>query len=310
MRKKRRIISTLPPQKVNIPGLYDGERIILQAQGGYCFGLRTGWKVAHCFLTNQRFLICWGRITRFEISLADIQALTIENHYYVLRIRKTICLAYRNANSSKKSKIRFIVNDFENWKGKIHQASILKLDIDTVQRIAAHLDHEGREILWYLWFNRHARINRLAELIDAPDHMHVLFNIREIINPIAQKMVDSPILVFERSKMDPDTGETVLFSWWLIGRREKREVRHLDIYDEGDHIRIVMALRGMGTSDLRLEVEKDRLTLRAEKSGSVWKKMIDLPASINADHHRVHLKNDFLDIKLPKSGQELSRHFL
>ena len=42
----------------------------------------------------------------------------------------------------------------------------------------------------------------LADLIHAPNHMHVLLVIRDTINPIAEKELGCPILSFEKQKTD------------------------------------------------------------------------------------------------------------
>ncbi|MDO9530115.1 MAG: Hsp20/alpha crystallin family protein, partial [Syntrophales bacterium] len=174
----------------------------------------------------------------------------------------------------------------------------------TVEKIAVQLDHDGQDILWYLWDKRHAKIDRLAELIDAPNHMHMLMNIRETINPVAEKVIGCPILSFERSKVDPETGEAVLFSWWLLGKHDKwiqSDDRLLDIFDEDSCIQVVMEVKGIEEPDLRLDVEKNQITVRSVKTGSTWKEIIDLPSEIDPDSHEMYLKNNLLEIKLSKS---------
>ncbi len=242
---------------------------------------------------------------RFEIPLNDIKGIAVERLHYVLRKRESLCIVYKAREGSEKGRIWFVVNDLEKWRERIiSQTSLLTVNIETIQKIAAQLGSDGRDILLYLWENHYARIDQLAELIEAPSHMHVLMEIRETINPVAEKIVGIPILSFERSKIDPETGEKVLFSWWLIGQHEKRtqsEDQLLDIFDEGSHIQVIMEVRGMEASDLRLEVERDQLTIRSEKTGSAWKEIIHLPADVNPDNHQMHLKNNLLEIKLLKT---------
>ena len=50
--------------------------------------------------------------------------------------------------------------------------------------------------------------------------MHVLLRIRDTINPVAERIIGNPLLLFERSKIDPDTGEQVLFRWWMVSPKE------------------------------------------------------------------------------------------
>ena len=293
-------------QKNTIPPLQGGEHIILQSQGAYRNNSRSGWKIVRCFLTNRRFIICQGLTIRFDISIDDIKGLLVENVHYVIRKKEALCLFYNSKKGFKKSRIWFVTPDLDNWKKKIHQASLLDVDVETIEKIAAQLDHDGQDILWYLWDKRHARIDRLAELIDASNHMRVLMDIRETINPVSEKITGYPILSFERSKTDPETGETVSFSWWLMGKHDKRvrsDDRLLDIFDEDSCVQVVMEVKGLELPDLKLDIKRNQVTVRSVKNGSSWKETIDLPAEIKSDGHEMYLKNNLLEIRLSKSEQ-------
>ena len=291
-------------QKTNIPRLQTGEQIILQSQGAYKNNFRSGWKVAQCILTNQRLIMYQRPTIRFQIPIDHIRSLAVERLHYVLRKRECLSISYNVREGSEEGRSWFVVNDLEKWRERIiSQTSLLMVNIETIQNIAAQLGADGRDILLYLWENRYARIDQLAELIEAPSHMHVLMEIRETINPVAEKIVGIPILSFERSKVDPETGEKVLFSWWLMGKQEewaKSEDQLLDIFDEGSHIQVIMEVRGIEASDLRLEVERDQLTVRSEKIGSTWKEIIHLPTDVVPDNYQMHLKNNLLKIILSK----------
>lgn len=290
-------------KKTSIPPLQAGEHIILQSQGAYKRNRASGWKVAHSFLTNQRFVIFLGRTVRFEIPLSQIRGLAIEKTVFIIRTKECLRLSYEAGKDSRTDTIWFLANDIEKWKKTIYQLSLLQVDQETIEKIAAQLDSDSQDILWYLWENRHARINELAELIDAPNHMHVLLNIRETINPIAEKLVGCPILSFERSKLDSQTGEKVLFSWWLMGQQDKcvqSEDRLLDIFDEGPYIQVIMEVKGVEVSDLRLDVHRDQIMVRSHKIGATLKETFHLPAEVNPDNHQIHLKNNLLEIKLLK----------
>ena len=294
-------------QKTQIPPLQGGEHIILRNQGAYRSNPRSGWKIARCFLTNRRFIICQGSTVKIDISLDDITNLLMENVNYVIRNRESLCLFYNSKEGSLKRRTWFVTPDLDDWKKKIYQASLLNIDVKTLEKIAGGLDHDGQDILWYLWDKRHAGIDRLAELTDAPNHMHVLMNIRETINPVAEKVIGCPILSFERSKVDPETGKTVLFSWWLMGNHDKwvhSDERLLDIFDEESCVQVVMEVRGIEESDLRLDIDGDLLAVRSVKAGSMWKETINLPAEINPDSPQIHLKNNLLEIRLSKRDQQ------
>ena len=301
-----RISSTktnIPYRKTAIPPLQDSEYIILQSQGGYKHNRAFVWKIAHGFLTNQRFVIFMGRTVRFEIALSRIRDLAVEKTVFIIRTKQCLCVSYQAEKGSGRNRIWFLANDIEKWRKRIYQLSLLRVDQETIEKIAAQLDSDSQDILWYLWEKRHARINQLAELIDAPNHMYVLLKIREIINPISEKVIDCPILSFERSRVDSETGEAVLFSWWMIGHQERlvhREDRLLDIFDEGPYIQVIMEVRGVEASDLRLDVHKDQLTVRSHKIGATLRETFRLPAQVRAHNHQMHLKNNLLEIRLSK----------
>ncbi len=253
-------------------------------------------------MTNQRFIIYQGPEIRLQLLLRDITDLKTEKLHYAIRKKEVLCLLHKVQESERM--VWVAVNELQKWKERIiSQASLLKVDPETVAKITAHIGGDSQDLLWYLWENRYARIDELAELIDAPSHMHVLMEIRETINPVAEKMLGCPILSFERSKLDPETGEKVLFSWWLAGQPEEptpSEDRLLDIFDEGLHIQVIMEVRGVEEPDLALEVEGDTLTVRTDKPDCPWKETIQLPVEVKIDGHHMRLRNNLLEIRLLK----------
>ena len=120
-------------------------------------------------------------------------------------------------------------------------------------KILWFLDEKSRQILWYLWWNRHAEIGELAELTGAKTDMEVLSRIKQAINPAAQDVLGKEIVRFENSRIDAVTGEKVLFSWWLEEGflRGKRRQPLVDIFEENDHISIIAQLPAL------LELAKD-----------------------------------------------------
>jgi len=148
------------------------------------------------------------------------------------------------------------------------------------------LDEKSREILWHLWWHRHAQLDELAELIGASTDMEVLFRLREVINPVAERILGKPILEFSESRVDPVTGEKVLFSWWLgfDGSTELAEVKLttglegqplggrrggplVDLFDEKDHIMIIAEL----PPSVRLRPEGLRPEWLAKKAEVAYK---------------------------------------
>ncbi len=306
MTRAMRIIppkSSMPILKKSIPKLHTDERIILKGQAGFKHHSRSGWKVVELFLTNRRIIFYQLQKIIFEISLSQIYNIASKKFYYVMRERDALGIFYKAVEGSREGRVWFVVNDLLTWERRIYQLTLLKIDADLIERIAVELDSEGRDILRFLWENRHARIDRLAELINAPNHMHVLLNIKETINPIAEKIAGCPILSFERSKMDQETGEKVLFSWWLLGElegRENKNERLLDIFDEGSYLQIIMEVKKMEKSDLSLEVHGAELIIKSNKTGATWTETFLLPAEANYNNHKIHLRNNLLEIRLSK----------
>jgi hypothetical protein len=106
------------------------------------------------------------------------------------------------------------------------------------------LDEKSRQILWYLWWNRHAEIGKLVEITMAESDMEVLSRLKNVINPAALKVMGKEIVKFESFRIDPLSGEKILFSWWLeedMLLKKKRESL-MDIFDEGDHVALIVQL--------------------------------------------------------------------
>jgi len=260
--------------------------------------------VTQSLLTNQRLIMYQRPAIRFEIPLDDIEGVAVEGMHYVLRKRDCLSISYKSIRDSSEARIWFIVNDLEEWRKRlIARSAFLKVDLEAIEKISAQLDSDSQDILWYLYERRYSKIDQLADLVDAPNHMHVLLKIRETINPIAEKLIGCPVLIFERSKVDPETGKAVLFSWWLAGQPDepaRNEERLVDIFDEGTQIRVIMEVRGIETGDLKLDFDRDRVTVRCHKIGASLMEKLDLPYEVSPEGYDMRIRNNFLEIRLSK----------
>jgi len=293
----------LKVKKSKQPPLTEGEQIVLCEQGGYLDNIRAGWKLGHHYLTNKRLFFSQAKRIIFETPLACITEVTVEEKVFVLRRKNVICISYRRPRVEGISKARIIMANLETWRKKIHEMTAPPIDEETVNEVAEELDSVSQEILWYLWQNGHATIDELAGLVLAPTHMDVLLRIREVINPAAEKIIGNQILSFEKSKIDPETGEKILFSWWPIGRRQekRRKETFLDMFDEEDHIDIIMELPGVQEKDILLEIGKDKLSVTANTLDKKYDEKISLPAEVNPKQFTKKYNNSMLEIKLEKS---------
>ena len=130
--------------------------------------------------------------------------------------------------------------------------------------------------------------------------MHVLVVIRDTINPVAEKELGCPVLSFERQKVDAETGETILFSWWMIGKKERflpNDERLLDIFDEGDQIRVIMEVKGISTEDLRLDFNGERVTVRCHKIGASLRVELSLGTPVSPKSYTLQIRNNLLEIR-------------
>jgi len=272
--------------------------VILKEKGSYLTPGQSRWWLGTLLLTSKK-LTFFTYKSRFvwETPLSSIKDLRIEKRVYGVSQSDTICVVYESFDELSKAWI--ISLNLETWRKELYKRVLLKVDRETLDKIVTELDADSKEILWFLYENRHARIDTLAKLIEAPTHMDILLKIREIINPTAEKIIGYPILSFESSKVDRETGEKVLFSWWLAGQpHQEKEEPLLDIFDEEDELIVYLELLGIKEDKLRLRVENNKLIIDANKD---YHKEITLPAVVNTNSFTKRYKNNILEVRLKKA---------
>jgi hypothetical protein len=108
------------------------------------------------------------------------------------------------------------------------------------------LDEKSRAIVSYLWWRRHAEISELRNVDNALDDFEVLFRMKEVINRKSQDLWGRPIVSFEQVKIDPLTGEKVLFNWWFMDEGDISasgpESVLVDVFNEKDAVVIIAQL--------------------------------------------------------------------
>lgn len=149
------------------PFLDAGERALLQAPGGCKTNFRSGWILGCLCLTNKRLLFSRSNGLVSKVSLYEIGLVALEKARFVLRTKDVIVLTYRPGGRQGYLKIWFITADLKTWRKKIHGRSLFGVDEEMVNRVAEAVDPESRYILLYLWQNRYAPIDELAELTGA-----------------------------------------------------------------------------------------------------------------------------------------------
>jgi len=291
----------------NKPELHTNEELILTSSGAYKNSLRSGWKLSNFYLTNQRLFLWNSTKILLQIPLENITGINIQLKNFILRKKDTICLSYKQENSEGFSQVWIIVKNLHKWKKIIFERSLLEIDRGGIDKIIKELDPESQSILFFVWENKHANINELFYLYNAPNHMEVLHRIRNIINPVSQKVIGFPVLVFERSKIDESTGEKILFSWWVIGGaklKEKPEDTLLDTFDEGDYLNIIIELKGAQEKDILLRVDEDKLTVSCKTSEEKYYEQVFLPSKVDKKRIVRRYHNNILEVRLQKLRNE------
>ena len=277
------------------------DQVILKEKGGYLTPGQSRWCMGTLLLTPKKLTFFTSKSGLvWETPLSSIKDLRIEKRIYGVSQSDTIFVVYESFGELSKAWI--IALNLETWRKELYKRVLLKVDREALNKMVSELDADSKEILWFLYEHRHARIDTLAKLIEAPTHMDILLKIREIINPTAEKVIGYPILSFESSKVDRETGEKVLFSWWLAGQPHKeREEPLLDIFDEDAELIVYLELLGIKEDKLRLRVANNKLIIDADKD---YHKEIPLPAVVKAKSFTQRYKNNILEVRLKKADYQ------
>ena len=76
----------------------------------------------------------------------------------------------------------------------------------------------------------------------------------------------------------------------------------VDVFDEKDHIRIIAEMPGVEKNDIKVDVKKDKLEIKASSGERKYVKHIDLPIHVDPDTLAASYKNGVMEIKLKKAG--------
>jgi len=293
--------------------LLTNEAIISEAPGFYKDNLRSGWKPGHLYLTNARLLIWQPARIIFQMPLENIKGISIQQRGFILGKKDALCISYKNQSGEGVAQAWIMVKDVERWKNKIFERSLLEINQEAIDKVIKELDPQSRNILLFVWQNRHATIDELAHFYKAPSHMDVLHRIRNIINPTSQKLIGFPVLVFERSKIEGLTGTHIMFSWWITGddklpaRGESvitgegdKKQSLLDVFDEGDHLNVVMELKGARQEDILLAVVEDKLTVSCKTPEVNYYEEVSFPSSVDSEGIVKKFRNNVLQVRLQK----------
>ncbi|WP_224332829.1 Hsp20/alpha crystallin family protein [Haloprofundus halobius] len=75
---------------------------------------------------------------------------------------------------------------------------------------------------------------------------------------------------------------------------------HVDVIDEGDQIRVVADLPGVGKDDIDLKCDGERLTISAASDRREYDERIQLPARVDEHSASATFKNGVLQVTLDR----------
>ncbi len=79
---------------------------------------------------------------------------------------------------------------------------------------------------------------------------------------------------------------------------ETSEVRRpaVDIYEEGERVRVVAEMPGVGEEDLDVTVEASGLVLSAETERRRYRRVVSLSGSVAPDNYTLHVENGIVEV--------------
>jgi HSP20 family molecular chaperone IbpA len=314
---------------------------VLRRERGVCLPPgENAWQVGELCLTGERVLFRQPKGLIFATPLHLIRSVGVEKRLFTVVRKPTMVLSCEDPRHGGILKAWFITPYLGRWlvqlsalmhneaaqpapsRAKVAAASARArrtvrpcarpapsppvqdgFSQEDVERVAARLDSDSREILWHLWLSRHATIDELAAVSAAPSHMDVLLKIKQGINPLAREVLGRSILAFEESRFDRELGEMVTFSWWVAGEASPAAGRapEIEVFDEGHEIHVVVALPGLDPDAIRVEADRDKVTVWAGGSELLHHIETPLPAPVDPERVSTDFKNGILIVSLPKA---------
>jgi HSP20 family molecular chaperone IbpA len=175
----------------------------------------------------------------------------------------------------------------------------------TMERLFQELDAGSCRMLLFLLKYKHAKLDQLTEILGESCQMNTLVRIKKFINPKSVEILKRPALAFEESRIDKESGENILFSWWLNEEDEKKEVMYqeqfADIFNEENEILIIIDLKGGKKENVRLKIDREKGDiLFRDSSGWEHIQQISLPDNIDTSKIKKQFQNQTLIFHIPK----------
>ncbi|ATW26434.1 hypothetical protein [Candidatus Formimonas warabiya] len=138
---------------------------------------------------------------------------------------------------------------------------------DWLRRFLNSLDYRSRAMFWHLWQKGHAELEELRIAANLATDMEALMHVKDVLNPKACEFFGQPVLVFHRSKVNPQTGEKVLFNWWLEldpFSPGEQQAPIVDLFENGNTIMVVAEVPEIRIDSAELNYKNGILTVRLQ----------------------------------------------
>jgi HSP20 family molecular chaperone IbpA len=123
------------------------------------------------------------------------------------------------------------------------------------------------------------------------------FRTAKRLNRTEEKFLRFDNLKFTRRQHPYKHGSLKIFK----GKSWKEPEPLLDVFREKDKIVVVAELKGFKRENIRVQTEKQRLTLTAKTQGRRYYKSLNLPDAVIPEATRITYKNGVLEIQLKKA---------
>jgi len=130
------------------------------------------------------------------------------------------------------------------------------------------LDNRSRAMFWCLLMKGHAELAELRDIAGFENDMDALMHIKDVFNPSAQDFFGRPALIFHSLRVNPQTGEKVLFNWWLdvdvlpAGVRKEPVV---DLFEDARTVTVVAEVADILASSAEINYKNGILTIKLTK---------------------------------------------
>lgn len=141
---------------------------------------------------------------------------------------------------------------------------------DRLLRFLDGLDRRSKAMFWHLWFNKRAELSELRDVAAMESDMDTLLHIKEILNSRARDFLRKEIVVFHPSKFDLETGEKVMFNWWLeldMIYARKRKSQIIDFFQDDQTIMLVAEVPEILVESAEINYRNGILTIELVKRG-------------------------------------------